>query len=136
MNNLTMDTILWLKEFAEGDCRMLNYLALNNYDFRNWLNLSSEYNIPDIFETGEIHVPERIDKVYSVMAAIVQYYLKDPTKDKAIKLLNVIENFQRELQVHMLIQVKSKDPKIFYKIKCIDPGAIERISTNLFHLLI
>jgi len=106
-------------------------------EFAAWLKLSQKYDIAGIFKSGKLDkVPREVDQLYSLMSALVGYYLEDPKDDRAVRLLELSRIFSKEHTVMVLNQAKSQDPKFFPKIKAKAPDKFSKFADDIFNLLI
>jgi hypothetical protein len=111
-------------------------------EFVAWLRLSEKYDISGIFKTGKFDKPSRIDQVYSLISAMMGYYLekikdKGVNQDKlAVRLLDLSLQFNKEHTAIMLNQAKNSDDDFFKRLKTGDLQRFQAMADTLFDLLI
>lgn len=106
-------------------------------EFSAWLKLSRKYDIANIYKTGKVApIPREVDQLYSLMSALVGYYLEDQKDTRAVRLLEISRLFSKEHTVMVLNQAKSLDPKFFSKIKGLAPEKFSKFADDIFNLLI
>lgn len=111
-------------------------------EFVAWLRLTEKYDIASIFRTGKLDKPARVDVLFSLISALVGYYmekLKDKAVDQkkmALRLMELSQVFNKEHTVMLLNQAKSMDKDFFPKIREIAPDKFSALADKLFNLLI
>lgn len=102
-------------------------------EFAAWLALSQEYDIAGIFKTKKIDMPKKIDVLYSLMAAIIGYYVDAPTEKNANTLFDLAFQFQREHTMMILSLVSKKDTEFFNKV---DKQKMDKVADEIIALLL
>jgi len=108
-------------------------------EFVAWLRLSEKHDIADYYKTGKIsNKPNEIDQLYSLMSALVGYYIEHKmTGENAVQLLKLSRQFNKEHQVMILSQVKNHDEDFFRKkIKDNAPKELNNFANDIFKLLV
>ena len=132
-----------IKGIADNDYRRLERLVSMGagsgmgLEFVAWLKLSSKYDISKIFTSGKIgKMPTEVDTLYSLMSALVGYYVENPDSKNAVKLFDVSRLFPKEHTIMVLNQAKSQDNQFFPKIRKEAPDKYKEFSDDIFKFLI
>lgn len=103
----------------------------------SWLKLSATYDIKAIYEGAKLEIPkDAFDVLYSLISAIVSYYIEKPTEEKAVRFLELAMCFKKEHQVMLFSQAKGFDPDLVKRMRKASPKLLTKFSDEIVPLLI
>ena len=108
-------------------------------DLVAWKKMSTEYDIDAIYKNHAFKMPSAHDiaKIYSLLAAIVGYYIHKPTEANAVRLLQIaMDRSTRDYTLIMLNQARNSNTDFFAKVKKQQPAEWAKFAKELFPLLI
>jgi len=106
-------------------------------EFVAWLKLSKNYDVSEIYKKEKIdEMPDEVSELFALINALVSYYLKNSTKENAVKLLKLSQMFNPEHTIFILNQVCQKDKEFTKKIKEVNPELFKEFAKKYLKFLI
>ncbi len=106
-------------------------------EFIAWLKLSKSYDVAEIYKKEKLdRIPNEVSELYALINALVSYYLKNPSKENAVKLFKFAQLFSPEHTILMLSQVCREDKEFIKKIKEVDLTLFKEFAKKYLKFLI